>query len=151
MHQIKLAQLESYRTSLGLPCRTLYPHFLSQAGASDRLPAPDEVRSDSRTALPEGDAAWEAASVGVLLAVLLIGGSIHQAVHLGGVCQLHLEHPPICEGVTVDLQAQEMQLSAAMSICDLQAGMTVTLVHMLQITARPLACNPQQAASSNPP
>ena len=47
-------------------------------------------------------------SVGVLLAVLLIGGGVHQAVHLGGVRQLHLEHPPVCEGVAVDLQAQEI-------------------------------------------
>ena len=64
--------------------------------------------------------------MGVLLAVLLIGSSIHQAVHLGGVCQLHLKHPSVCKGVTVDLQPQEMQFSAAISICELQARMAIS-------------------------
>ena len=89
--------------------------------------------------------------MGILLAVLLIGGGVHQAVDLGGVCQLHLEHPSICEGVAVDLQAQGIQLSAATSICELQAFMAVTFIYMLQNAAPPLACNPQQAASSSHP
>ena len=86
--------------------------------------------------------------MGILLAVLLIGGSVHQAVDLGRVCQLHLEHPSICEGVAVDLQAQENQLSFAGSICELQARMAVTFIYMLQNAAPPLPCNPPQAASS---
>ena len=85
--------------------------------------------------------------MGVLLAVLLIGSSIHQAVHLGGVCQLHLKHPSVCKGVTVDLQPQEMQFSAAISICELQARMAITFICMLQNAASPLACNFQQAAA----
>ena len=87
--------------------------------------------------------------MGILLAVLLIGGSVHQAVHLGGVCQLHLEHPPICEGVAVDLQAQELQLSASTSICELQTCMAVTSIICCRMQLRTWHATPkrQQAAA----